>query len=229
MTTTLQLRGMRWPLLRMKLVLAYSYPPMYAPFTEKKAFLASLGDLGRPGSSQEALPTASKSDLFLAKKRTHEELTSGDGPAGRSTPEALALLTVRPGLNGAPLGSPVQEEPAGTEAQGSGIDDPVIANAFHGLKHLPDHNLSSGLAGNTKSAGRSKRRTRRGRNAGKSGSTNDSNGVSFSAGRSKEALSRTGKGLIQASVVQCVGGVGPENGTTEKGALSSRLVNNISI
>lgn len=170
-------------------------------------------------------------------------------------PDALSLLKSRPGLDGTPLGSPtIVLAPPGTGGISLAESDPVIANAFHGLKPLPQesaltgpvpHKVGGSGKGRAKTASAAARSARRvtagavkkGSPAGSTaagsgaaaragfGARPSTAGAARSAGGGTFMLSRTGKELVCTGQVGRVGVRGGEgDGEGGGGALGARLL-----
>lgn len=153
----------------------------------------------------------------LSKSPSSSRIASTEGAASR--PEALALLTVRPGLDDTPLGS--SGRLAETKGNGDGeINDPILANAFHGLKPLP----SAPVTATTKDKSRGKSKQQRGLSKNGGGGGGTGKGSPIAAGGGKEALSRTGKELLGAGELRAVGVGGVGDGVGGEGGLSARLL-----
>lgn len=154
----------------------------------------------------------------LSKPPSSSRPASTEGAVPR--PEALALLSVRPGLDDTTPGSSGRS----AETRGYGdsrggncageIDDPIIANAFHGLKPLSSAPVTP--TRRYKSRGKSKHQRGLSKNGG--------GGGSMCTGRSKETLSRTGKELLGAGELRVVGVRGVGDGVGGEGGLSARIL-----
>lgn len=165
------------------------------------ATLAAIGERCPPGKPKGA--TANNPPLA---EKIQKQPTIKRGP-----PEALALLKTRPGIDGAPLGSPAAAATAAATASAATETEPAIANAFFGLKPLPQTPTSTGRTASRKVKARTK-----------------AVGVSSAAaaktvGGGREALARTGKELMLAGNVRRVGRGGAGDGGGGEGALSTRL------
>lgn len=165
--------------------------------------------------------------------------TTTTTPKKRPPPDALSLLKNRPGIDGAPLGSPAASPSSG----GGGVeDDPAIANVFYGLKPVPMAEPAPQKrrgGGGSKTASASRRVTARAvKGASSSGSAAAAAGTGaarpLSAGRGravgggKSTLSRTGKELVCSGEI---GGVGVREGDGDgnggEGALSTRVLGGV--
>lgn len=167
---------------------------------------------GAPAAGSSASPSLSRSPASISPTSSKKNKKNKKG----APPDALALLKNRPGIDGAPLGSPAA---APSSPTGSVIDaDPAIAN--YGLKPLPEAVAPvspSAAAGSGRDRAKTAART-----AKKGGSPSASSpGGSRAMGGGKTTLSRTGKELVGAGEVGCVGVPGGGGGT---GALSARLL-----
>ncbi|CAM9264236.1 unnamed protein product [Ectocarpus sp. 4 AP-2014] len=192
------------------------------PPSTLQALMASLTAIverappgGAPAAGSSASPSLSRSPASRSPTSCKKRKNNKKG----APPDALALLKNRPGIDGAPLGSPAA---APSSPAGSAVDaDPAIANAFYGLKPLPEAVAPvspSAAAGSGRNRAKTAART-----AKKGGSPAASSpGGSRAVGGGKTTLSRTGKELVGAGEVGCVGVPGGEGGM---GALSARLFN----
>ncbi|CAN0261430.1 unnamed protein product, partial [Ectocarpus sp. 13 AM-2016] len=194
------------------------------PPSTLQALMASLTAIverappgGAPAASSFTPPSLSRSPASRSPVSSKKNKKNKKNKKG-APPGALALLKNRPGIDGAPLGSPAA---APSSPTGSVVDaDPTIANAFYGLKPLPEavEPVSPSAAAGS---GRDRAKTAA-RTAKKGGAPSVSSpGGSRAVGGGKTTLSRTGKELVGAGEVGCVGIPGGERGT---GALSTRLL-----
>lgn len=180
--------------------------------------------------SEEIEPSGSPSFAATNAK------TAKKGPP----PDALSLLKNRPGIDGAPLGSPTASPSGGG---GGGVeDDPAIANVFYGLKPLPVAEPAPQKrrgGGGRKTASASRRVTAKVAKGAPSSSgsaaaagTGAARPLSAGRGRAvgggKSTLSRTGKELVCSGEI---GGVGARQGDGDgnggEGALSARVLGGV--
>lgn len=179
------------------------------------ASLAAIGERCTPGNhAAAAIPErySRAGGLQEAARRT------SISPTKNAPPEALALLKARPGIDGAPLGSPAVIAAATSESTET---DPIIANAFFGLKPLP-----ASPQGPTSSTGGNRRNKTSRRMAARTkelGSTPAAAAGTKAAGGGRAALVRTGKELVHAGEVGCVGTGGIGDGAGGQGKLSARI------
>lgn len=168
---------------------------------------------GVPAAGSSASPSLSRNPASRSPTSSKKNKKNKKG----APPDALSLLKNRPGIDGAPLGSPAA---APSSPTGSAIDaDPTIANAFYGLKPLPEAvaTVSPSAAGSGRD--RAKTAARPAKNGGSPSASSRLGSRAVGGGRT--TLSRTGKELVGAGEVGCVGVPGGEGGT---GALSARLL-----
>ncbi|CAM9286904.1 unnamed protein product [Ectocarpus fasciculatus] len=190
------------------------------PPSTLQALMASLAAIaerappgGAPATGSSASPSLSRNPASISPTTTSSKKNNKKNKKG-APPDALSLLKNRPGIGGAPLGSPAA---APSSPTGSAVDaDPAIANAFYGLKPLPE--AAAPVSPSAAGSGRDRAKTVAARTAKKGGS---SPGGSRAVGGGKITLSRTGKELVGAGEVGCVGVPGGEGGP---GALSARLL-----
>lgn len=202
------------------------------------ASITAIAERPSPGGS------ALKSRTSLQWRREETGLSGSPSVATTTTtttkksrpPDALSLLKNRPGIDGAPLGSPAAS-PA-SPGHGGVEDDPAIANVFYGLKPpAADPVPQKRRGGGGKAAPALRRVTARAATGGSpSGSTAAGAGAArpLSAGRGravgggKSTLSRTGKELVCSGGI---GGVGVRGGGGDgnggEGALSSRVLGGV--
>lgn len=168
---------------------------------------------------------------------TTTTITTKKGPP----PDALSLLKNRPGIDGAPLGSPAAA-PASPGGGGGVEDDPAIANVFYGLKPLPEAEPApKKRGGGSKSASAASRHSRRvtartAKGVSPSGSPAGARTAArpLSAGRGravgggKATLSRTGKELVCSGEIGRIGArEGSGDGNGGQGALSTRVLGGV--
>lgn len=236
-----------------------SYPPLYRQQTATvrvlnilytvalhaamhvfQVLMASLANVGErcPLDRSGGATSASTSPWAYKQKKGKPSKHAGAPKTG--PPEALALLNAHPGIDGEPLGSPAAAAATAAAtpgaAAGSADDDPTIANAFSGLKPLPELPQSA-----ASKRGRGFRGGRRGKTTPRGGwgghsARADESGVPLvtggarpstaegkAVGGGKQALARAGKDLTLAGEIRPVGrGLGGEGGGGQ-GALSTRL------
>lgn len=189
---------------------------------------AALNSSTSPQSTREGAGLLGSPSFAAAAATTTTKATKRTPP-----PDALSLLKNRPGVNGAPLGSPAASPAVGVE------DDPAVANVFYGLKPLPAAETApqKRKGGGIKTATASRKITAKtAKGAPSSGSTAAGAGAArpLSAGRAravgggKSTLSRTGKELVCSGEVGRVGvREGNGDGHGGEGALSTRVLGGV--
>ena len=214
------------------------------------ASLANVGErcpLDRPaGGACAGATTGSNSSYspwtYAQKEGKPTSKKHGSATTKTGLPEALALLNAHPGINGVPLGSPSANTAAATTtttttAGGGAIGsagniDQVLANAFSGLKPLPELPQNSATKGRRGFRGRKRGKTAPRGGRGELGVPPAAGGsvrpltaeAKAVVGGGREALARAGRELTLAGQMRPVGRVaGGDGGDGRKGALSTRL------
>ncbi|CAM9833334.1 unnamed protein product, partial [Scytosiphon promiscuus] len=187
-------------------------PPsaLQALMTSLKAITDRAPSGGKSSSPAGTPPSRRHQETGPSATMTRTTLSSSPTVAKKGRPpDALSLLNSRPGLDGAPLGSPTTAlARAGSGGVCSVESDPTIANAFHGLKPLPSESglegpvhhkpvgSNKGRAKTASAASRSARRVATRTVKKGSSSAPSTAGAVRTVGGGKSMLSRTGKELV---------------------------------